>query len=242
MICAIAAKKQPTRSFVGRDAELALMDQSFASAPPAVPIFLVHGPGGVGKCCLLERARAQAADRGIDSLRIDARTVEPTAAGLARALGRALGACEGDAGLQRVMEASGSSPLQRLLVIDSARLLPPRLARLPAAALVRNQRRPFTRARAGDGRPTRVAAAARLARPEFERAVRDAMRVLHERAALANNPLTVSSIVAANRRDAESAAAPTSSYDSVTRARTIEHLSAQSHTADGSSDGRCSRK
>lgn len=107
------------RTFVGRDAELALMDQSFASEPPAVPILLVHGPGGVGKSCLLERARALAADRGIDSVRIDARNVEPMAAGLVRALGGALGASEGDTDLERVMEASGSRSLRRLLVIDS---------------------------------------------------------------------------------------------------------------------------
>lgn len=106
------------RTFVGRDAELALLDQSFASDSPAVPIFLVHGPGGIGKSCLLERARALAADRGIDSIRIDARNVEPTAAGLARALGVALGAREGDADLGRVIEASGSRP-RRMLVIDS---------------------------------------------------------------------------------------------------------------------------
>lgn len=107
------------RTFVGRDAELAQMDQSFFSDPPSVPIFLVHGPGGVGKSCLLERARALATDRGIDSVRIDARDVEPTAAGLTRALGRALGACEDNPDLQRVMEASASSPPRRLLVIDS---------------------------------------------------------------------------------------------------------------------------
>lgn len=123
------------QTFVGRDAELALMDQSFASDPPSVPIFLVHGPGGVGKSCLLERARALAAAHGIDSVRIDAREVEPTVAGLERALSRALdgafgraldgalhrvpGAADGDADPKHVVGPGGLKPLRQLLVIDS---------------------------------------------------------------------------------------------------------------------------
>ena len=53
--------------------------------------------------------------------------------------------------------------------------------------------------------PATAPAAARLARSEFDRAVRDALRLLDERAALSSNPLTASSVVAANRREGESA-------------------------------------
>lgn len=108
------------RTFVGREAELALLDQSFASSdPPAVPIFLVHGPGGVGKTCLLERARALAAAHGIASVRIDARDVEPTVDGLSRALRRALDVGDDDTDSRRVVQATGCAPARRLLLIDS---------------------------------------------------------------------------------------------------------------------------
>ena len=107
------------QTFVGRDAELALIDRSFAADPPAVPIFLVHGPGGVGKSCLLERARVLAADHGIDAVRIDAREVEPTVEGLERALVRALGIPSGTAAPHRIVEPADAGPRRQLLVIDS---------------------------------------------------------------------------------------------------------------------------
>lgn len=51
--------------------------------------------------------------------------------------------------------------------------------------------------------PFAAPAAARLARSEFERAVRDALRALNDRAALAANPLTASALVTAGRCEAE---------------------------------------
>ena len=120
-------RERIARTFVGRDAELALMDRSFAADPPGQPIFLVHGPGGIGKSCLLERARALAAAHGIDSVRVDAREVEPTVEGLERALARALGHPPGaaapdahaDADAQRAVKPRAAKPPRQLLVIDA---------------------------------------------------------------------------------------------------------------------------
>ena len=120
-------RERIARTFVGRDAELALMDRSFAADPPGQPIFLVHGPGGIGKSCLLERARALAAAHGIASVRVDAREVEPTVEGLERALARALGHPPGaaapdahaDADAQRAVKPRAAKPPRQLLVIDA---------------------------------------------------------------------------------------------------------------------------
>lgn len=106
------------RSFVGRDAELALFTESIDTDPPAVPIFVVHGPGGIGKTCWLERARALAAARGIDSARLDARDVEPSVPGLARALAAAFGAPGGGTELPELLAYCARVP-RRLLVIDT---------------------------------------------------------------------------------------------------------------------------
>jgi hypothetical protein len=104
--------------FVGRRAELALIGASLAADPPQIPVFVVHGPGGVGKTTLLEQARRLAAAQGIDSLRLDARDIEPTPHGLLRALGAAQGLAPSDATLGRVLESWSQAP-RRLLVIDT---------------------------------------------------------------------------------------------------------------------------
>src|SRR5688500_10927846 len=104
--------------FVGRETELGLIGASLGTEPPPVAVFVVHGPGGVGKTSLLERARALAASHGLDSLRLDARDVEPTAPGVVRALGKALGLDPGDATLPRVLERCADAP-RRLLLLDT---------------------------------------------------------------------------------------------------------------------------
>lgn len=104
--------------FVGRDAELELIGQSLAAESPPVSVFIVHGPGGVGKTTLLERARVLAASHGVDSLRLDARDIEPTPDGVLRALGAALGLPAADAALHAVIER-WSSAGRRMLVIDT---------------------------------------------------------------------------------------------------------------------------
>jgi hypothetical protein len=103
--------------FVGRETELALVDQALAVDPPPVAVFVLHGPGGVGKTSLLERLRALAAAQGMDSLRLDARDIEPTPAGVLRALGLALG-LEGEPTLESVLGHCARSP-RRMLLVDT---------------------------------------------------------------------------------------------------------------------------
>ena len=105
------------RTFVGREAELALLAESIATDPPAVPILLVHGPGGIGKTSWIERARALAASRGIDSVRLGARDVEPSVPGFARALAAAFGAPDAGTELAALLAHCARAP-RRLLVID----------------------------------------------------------------------------------------------------------------------------
>lgn len=111
-------RSRAAERFVGREAELALIDESLAVDPPPVPVFIVHGPGGIGKTSLLERVRASAAAHGVDSLRLDARDIEPTPQGLLRALGAALGLAPGEADLPGVLARWSRMP-RRLLVIDT---------------------------------------------------------------------------------------------------------------------------
>ncbi|HEY0821205.1 MAG TPA: AAA family ATPase [Rhizobacter sp.] len=111
-------RERLARTFVGRETELALLAESLAAETPSVPVFLVHGPGGIGKTCLLERARLLAAAHGIDSVRIDARDVEPSVPGLARALTGAITAPHGGSDLRATLAACAGAP-PRLLVIDT---------------------------------------------------------------------------------------------------------------------------
>ncbi|MBE2243710.1 MAG: ATP-binding protein [Burkholderiaceae bacterium] len=104
--------------FVGRATELALIGESLAVDPPPISVFVVHGPGGVGKTSLLERVRALAAAHGIDTLRLDARDLQPSPAGLLQVLGSALGLAAADADLQSVVSRWSVTP-RRLLLIDT---------------------------------------------------------------------------------------------------------------------------
>ena len=84
------------------------------TAEPGPAIVFLHGPGGIGKTILLHGVL----DRlGVGSVRIDGRHVEPTPAGLLRAIAAVLDVAElrsvQDAGAR--LEAAGT----RLLAIDS---------------------------------------------------------------------------------------------------------------------------
>lgn len=104
--------------FVGRERELSLIGSALDEDPPGVFVFVVHGPGGVGKTSLLEQVRRLAAAKGIPSLRLDARDFEPTPHGFLRAFGAALGLAPADCTLGRVLE-QWSHSAGRLLVLDT---------------------------------------------------------------------------------------------------------------------------
>lgn len=80
----------------GRDAELKRFDDSLAGAPSAASVFLVHGPGGIGKTTLLNEMRARAATAGLDCVRLDGRDIEPSVYGVLQGLGIALGLPSGE--------------------------------------------------------------------------------------------------------------------------------------------------
>ncbi len=72
-----------------REAELARLETCLADAGPLVA--WIHGPDGCGKSSLLQAFCERAQDAGAAAIRIDCRTVEPTANGLLAALGELLG-------------------------------------------------------------------------------------------------------------------------------------------------------
>ncbi|AMO24645.1 ATP-binding protein [Ramlibacter solisilvae] len=104
--------------FVGRQRELALIESALADDPPRVSVFVIHGAGGIGKTSLLEQVRRLAKARGVASLRLDARDIEPTPHGFLRALGTALELDPGDCTLGRVLERWAQGE-RRLLVLDT---------------------------------------------------------------------------------------------------------------------------
>jgi hypothetical protein len=72
-----------------RRAELALLESCLADSGPVVA--WIHGPDGHGKSSLLQAFCVRAKKAGAAAVRIDCRTVEPTAQGLLAALGELLG-------------------------------------------------------------------------------------------------------------------------------------------------------
>lgn len=74
------------RRFVGRDAERALFTSLLDAPEPAGQVLHVYGPGGVGKSTLLREFLRTARERGIPSVLVDARNVEPTPQGFLEAM------------------------------------------------------------------------------------------------------------------------------------------------------------
>lgn len=108
----------PSRIF-GRDAELRLFSDSLACECPSVNVFLVHGPGGVGKTTLLEEMRALALATGMDCVRLDGRDIEPSAYGVLKGLGLAMGMDAAEPARLPVVLALWREQPRRLLMIDT---------------------------------------------------------------------------------------------------------------------------
>ena len=103
----------------GREAELKRFDESLAGAPSAANVFLVHGPGGIGKTTLLNDMRARAASAGLDCIRLDGRDIEPSVYGVLQGLGLALGLPAGEPVRLPDLLAHWRAQPRRLLMIDT---------------------------------------------------------------------------------------------------------------------------
>ncbi|MEX1215196.1 winged helix-turn-helix domain-containing protein [Saccharospirillum sp.] len=83
----LAIKAQ--QAFVGRDAELEVLRSLLAQQGPRM--VHIHGIAGIGKTSLLARFATEARASGAVVVRLDCRQIEPTASGLLRQLGLAIG-------------------------------------------------------------------------------------------------------------------------------------------------------
>lgn len=125
-------------TFVGRAAELAVLDH--AESTPGPRIVYVHGPGGVGKTSLLHRFAADLRDRGRPAHELDARDLPATPEHVSSALDRA-----------GLVHRGPHPAARRLIVLDTfdpllplePHLLPDLLRRLdPTTLLVVSARLP----------------------------------------------------------------------------------------------------
>ena len=123
-------KQLRRRRFVGRRRELGQLDQCTELDGPAVTF--LHGIGGMGKSALLEVLQEQWRARGVRSIYLDARRLEPTPRGFWEALGGELGLRVGRsepaepewrALSVQVTAALASAPGVSVLVVDHYELL-----------------------------------------------------------------------------------------------------------------------
>ncbi|MBN8731260.1 MAG: winged helix-turn-helix domain-containing protein [Acidobacteria bacterium] len=103
--------ERASENFIGRRQELAQLLTCLDAAGPIVT--WVHGIAGIGKSALLAEFRAWAATRGAAVVSLDCRLIEPTPAGLQRALGGLLSTAPG----QRTVFLLDS--YEALLLLDS---------------------------------------------------------------------------------------------------------------------------
>jgi hypothetical protein len=66
------------RAFVGREAEIALLDAAVRGDPGSPSICFLHGPGGIGKSALLRRVADSARGAGCPVVELDGRFLEPS--------------------------------------------------------------------------------------------------------------------------------------------------------------------
>lgn len=104
--------------FAGREDELRSFAHNLTPSTPPISVFLIHGPGGVGKTALLAQMQLRARQAGLDCIHLDARAIEPSVPGLLQGLANALGMPRAEALLPDILSAWHRQP-RRLLVIDT---------------------------------------------------------------------------------------------------------------------------
>jgi hypothetical protein len=84
------------RYFVGRTAELALMQGALASETVPFQTLYVYGPGGIGKTALLHELTQLSTERGVAASYLDARHLEPAPQSILRAVADVLGVTDAE--------------------------------------------------------------------------------------------------------------------------------------------------
>jgi class 3 adenylate cyclase len=106
------------RSFFGRQAELAVLRGAIESPELPFVVAFIHGPGGIGKSCLLQAALSSIRPE-IHSIVMDCREIEPTPKGLLATLGATLGMRESGTDLPSVVARLGRTARRTVLTLDT---------------------------------------------------------------------------------------------------------------------------
>ncbi|MEE9277180.1 MAG: adenylate/guanylate cyclase domain-containing protein [Dehalococcoidia bacterium] len=107
-----------TRSFVGREQELAVLRGAIEAAEPPFVVAFIHGPGGIGKSRLL-KATLGSVGRPVQSLVMDCREIEPTPKGFLSALGATMGMRDPAPDLDMVVSRLGDGEPRSVLALDT---------------------------------------------------------------------------------------------------------------------------
>lgn len=104
-------------SFVGRENELGLLSSAIGSANLPFVVAFIHGPGGIGKSCLIQTLLSSIAPE-VRCYVMDCRNIEPTPQGFLLSLGTALGVQE-EADHQSIVDFLGESGQRTVLALDT---------------------------------------------------------------------------------------------------------------------------
>jgi class 3 adenylate cyclase len=105
-------------SFVGRDRELALLRSAKGPAELPFLVAFIHGPGGIGKSCLLQSALSSLTPE-VRAIMMDCREIEPTPKGFLSSLSATLGIEEPEPALSSVVGRLGESTKRTVLALDT---------------------------------------------------------------------------------------------------------------------------
>jgi hypothetical protein len=103
------------RHFVGRAAELAVMQGALASGTLTFQTLYVYGPGGIGKTALLHQLTDLCVQKGVAAAYLDARHIEPAPQSFVRAVLDAVGL----AAVGASVEALSALQDRRVILIDT---------------------------------------------------------------------------------------------------------------------------
>ena len=104
-------------SFVGRENELNLLSDAIGSANLPFVVAFIHGPGGIGKSCLMQKLLSSIVPE-VRCYVMDCRNIEPTPQGFLLSLATSLGIQEGS-NHQSIVNHLGESGQRTVLALDT---------------------------------------------------------------------------------------------------------------------------